>query len=66
MNKFVYFVSFIGIKDFKEAKGYAEVPINKQITNIDEIKAIAKTIENKFKIEEVTINNFILLRQEKT
>lgn len=65
MNKFVYFVSFIGIEDFKESRGHAEIPISKQITNIDEIEAITKAIENKFKIEEVTINNFILLRQEK-
>lgn len=57
---YVYFVSFVCDKGFDSV----EVKVEKEITNIEMIGGISRDIEETFDVQDVSILNYQLLRNE--
>lgn len=62
MKHYVYFVSYIGMKDEKEEFGRGQFALSKEITDIKDIKAIEEKIKADNEYESALIDNFELLR----
>jgi hypothetical protein len=62
MKHYVYFVSYIGMKNDEEEFGRGQFSLSKEITDIKDIKAIEEKIKADNEYDSALIDNFELFR----